>query len=148
LYIGKNYTNSNKCVELQADPINPCVPSPCGPNSQCKEINYQAVCSCLQSYVGSPPNCRPECVVNSECGKPKACRNLKCVDPCLNACGSNSKCKVINHSPICSCKEGFTGDPFSSCYAIQCKFNFCSLFNYRFKNIFLLSSLFLQHEMY
>lgn len=114
----------NICIEPLADPINPCVPSPCGPNSQCKEINNQAVCSCLQSYMGNPPNCRPECVVNSECGKPKACRNLKCVDPCINACGSNSKCKVINHSPICSCKEGFTGDPFSSCYAIQCKFNF------------------------
>lgn len=108
----------------QADEIDPCSPSPCGPNSQCKDINNQAVCSCLPSYVGSPPNCRPECVVNSECDKYKACRNLKCVDPCLNACGSNSKCKVINHSPICSCKEGFTGDPFSSCYAIQCKFYF------------------------
>jgi hypothetical protein len=63
-------------------------------------------------------------VVNSECDKYKSCRNLKCVDPCLNACGSNSKCKVINHSPICSCEGGFTGDPFSSCYAIQCKYGF------------------------
>lgn len=107
----------------QADSIDPCVPSPCGPNSQCKEINNQAVCSCLQSYMGNPPYCRPECVVNSECGKHQACKNLKCVDPCINACGSNSKCKTINHSPICSCKERFTGDPFSSCYAIQCKFS-------------------------
>lgn len=118
----------NILIEPQADPINPCNPSPCGPNSQCKEINYQAVCSCLQSYVGSPPNCRPECVVNSECDKQKSCRNLKCVDPCLNACGSNSKCKVLNHSPICSCKEGFTGDPFSSCYAIQCKLYLNNIF--------------------
>lgn len=94
---------------------NPCNPSPCGPNSQCKQINGQAVCSCLPDYIGSPPGCRPECVVSSECSLDKACINQKCKDPCPGTCGLNAKCQVINHSPICSCPPGNTGDPFVRC---------------------------------
>jgi hypothetical protein len=96
--------------------VNPCQPSPCGPNSQCKELNNQAICSCLPSYIGSPPGCRPECVVSSECSYDKACSNQKCVDPCPNTCGQNAKCRVNNHSPICYCMDGYTGDPFTRCY--------------------------------
>lgn len=101
---------------------NPCQPSPCGPNSQCREINEQAVCSCLVNYIGSPPDCRPECVVSSECAKNKACINQKCEDPCPGTCGSSTQCQVINHSPICSCIFGYTGDPFSRCFQIPRKF--------------------------
>ncbi|CAH1100710.1 unnamed protein product [Psylliodes chrysocephalus] len=97
---------------------NPCHPSPCGLNSQCREVNGQAVCSCLPEYTGSPPNCRPECTVSSECAHNKACLNRKCVDPCPGTCGLNAKCDVINHSPICSCQSGHTGDPFTRCYHI------------------------------
>lgn len=98
--------------------VNPCVPSPCGPNSQCREVNGQAVCSCLPNYSGSPPGCRPECVVSSECPQDKACVNQKCVDPCPGVCGQNANCRVNNHSPICTCAPGYTGDPFSRCYTI------------------------------
>lgn len=97
---------------------NPCQPSPCGPNSQCREINNQAVCSCLPNYVGSPPGCRPECVVSSECSRDKACVNQKCVDPCPGVCGTNAECRVNNHSPICTCINGFTGNAFTRCYPI------------------------------
>ncbi|RZC36331.1 hypothetical protein BDFB_000153 [Asbolus verrucosus] len=100
------------------EPINPCQPSPCGPNSQCREVNEQAVCSCLADYIGSPPNCRPECVVSSECPLTKACVNQKCVDPCPGTCGLNTRCEAINHSPICSCQSGYTGDPFTRCYPL------------------------------
>lgn len=100
---------------LVDEPINPCVPSPCGPNSQCKVINSHAVCSCTAGYMGMPPNCRPECVVSSECAQDKACLNQKCVDPCPGTCGSNARCNVLNHSPICSCPSGYTGDPFIQC---------------------------------
>lgn len=97
---------------------NPCQPSPCGPNSQCREFNDQAVCSCLETYIGSPPNCRPECVVNSECPLDKACINQKCQDPCPNTCGIDAQCTVKNHSPICACPPDFTGDPFARCNRI------------------------------
>jgi hypothetical protein len=78
-------------------------------------VNQQAVCSCLQNYVGSPPQCRPECVVSNECPQNKACVNLKCSDPCPNTCGIGAQCTTKNHNPICACPPGFTGDPFSQC---------------------------------
>lgn len=96
--------------------MNPCQPSPCGPNSKCREVSNQAVCSCLPNYIGSPPGCRPECVVSSECPYDQACSNQKCIDPCPNTCGQNAKCRVNNHSPICYCMDGHTGDPFTRCY--------------------------------
>lgn len=98
---------------------NPCNPSPCGANSQCKEIKEQAVCSCLPTFIGSPPNCRPECMVSSECRLHLACLNQKCTDPCTGSCGENAICNVINHSPICICKNGLTGNPFTRCYPIK-----------------------------
>jgi len=110
---------------IQSDPLppqNPCSPSPCGPNSQCREINGQAVCSCLPTYTGSPPACRPECTVSSECSLDKACVNQKCVNPCPGPCAPNARCNVRNHSPICSCLNGYTGDPFSRCFPIPRKY--------------------------
>lgn len=98
-----------------------CRPSPCGPNSQCQNVNDQAVCSCLLQYIGTPPNCRPECVVNTECNTNLACVNQKCKDPCLGTCGRNAQCKVIHHSPICSCGSGLTGDPFVICFPTPSK---------------------------
>lgn len=101
--------------------INPCQPSPCGPNSKCREINGQGVCSCLPEYVGSPPACRPECTSSSECTTEKACINRKCVDPCPGVCGQNAECRVRNHSPICTCNTGFSGDAFVRCLRIISK---------------------------
>lgn len=97
---------------------NPCNPTPCGPNSQCRKINGQAVCSCVQGYIGSPPTCRPECIQNSECPQNEACNNQKCRDPCPGTCGVAAKCQVVNHNPICSCPARYTGDPFSRCQPI------------------------------
>lgn len=93
----------------------PCIPSPCGQFSECKEISNRAVCSCLPNYFGQPPNCRPECTVNSECPQNRACINQRCRDPCLGSCGSNAECRTVSHSPVCYCAIGFTGDPFSGC---------------------------------
>lgn len=73
------------------------------------------VCSCNVGYLGAPPNCRPECIVNSECPFDKACFNKKCVDPCPGTCGYNAQCKVVAHSPICTCPPGQVGDPFTRC---------------------------------
>lgn len=115
----------NKISEAvhEITPVDICYPSPCGPNSQCKNVNGQVACSCLLGYVGYPPNCRPECVVSSECPNDKACVNNKCINPCPKPCGVNSNCKIINHSPICSCKTSYTGDPFTLCTPIACKYN-------------------------
>lgn len=97
-------------------PKDPCSPSPCGPNSVCKVSNDQAVCTCQPEYLGTPPACRPECLVSSECNQQQACIQRKCKNPCEGVCGLNTECKVINHSPICTCRPQYTGDPFSRCY--------------------------------
>lgn len=94
---------------------NPCLPSPCGPNSECRDIGGGPSCSCLPNYIGSPPNCRPECTISSECPSNLACIREKCLDPCPGSCGIAAQCNVFNHIPICTCLEGYTGDPFTSC---------------------------------
>lgn len=99
-------------------PREPCNPSPCGPNSQCRVNNGQAVCTCLPNYTGSPPGCRPECVASSECPSQLACINQKCENPCPSPCGIATKCIVVNHSPICTCMPGYSGDPFTRCTLI------------------------------
>lgn len=103
-------------IDIPEATKNPCTPSPCGPNSFCKASNGQAVCTCQPEYTGSPPACRPECLVSSECTQQHACINKKCQNPCAGVCGINTECKVINHSPICTCKLQYTGDPLNQCF--------------------------------
>ena len=95
----------------------PCNPSPCGANAVCKERNGAGSCVCLPEYFGDPyTGCRPECVINSDCDRSKACVNNKCKDPCPGTCGINAECHVVNHAPSCSCLPGYIGDPNSACH--------------------------------
>lgn len=96
--------------------VNPCVPSPCGPYSQCRDIGGTPSCSCLPTFIGAPPNCRPECTINAECASIHACIRQKCQDPCPGSCGLNAECHVITHVPVCNCPQGYTGDPFTNCH--------------------------------
>lgn len=46
-----------QCREIQREPpaekqLYPCNPSPCGPNSNCRDNSGQAVCSCQPTYLG------------------------------------------------------------------------------------------------
>lgn len=97
------------------DPVDPCSLSPCGPYSVCRVNGGHAICSCQEEYLGSPPSCRPECMVSSECMPNKACINQRCADPCVGACGATAKCIVVNHNALCSCPQGYIGDPFTQC---------------------------------
>lgn len=103
-----------------------CHPSPCGLNSQCRVVNEHVVCSCLPNFIGSAPNCRPECMISSECAQNRACINNRCVDPCIGTCGQHARCNVVNHNPICSCSPGYTGDPFIRCLVQRKCMSFCS----------------------
>lgn len=111
-----------------SEPVRPCEPSPCGPNSICREAQGQTVCACLTGYVGNPPNCRPECIQSTDCPPSLACINRKCQDPCPGSCGHNAICKVHNHNPICTCPPKFTGSPFSHCYGMYL-FHFLNICN-------------------
>lgn len=82
------------------------------------------MCSCQREFIGSPPNCRPECIVSSDCAQNLACQNQKCIDPCPGTCGAEARCQVINHYAACSCPNGYTGDPFNKCLKLEtCKHN-------------------------
>jgi hypothetical protein len=70
----------------------------------------------MHSFIGSPPNCRPECSIHPDCPSNQACIQNKCRDPCLGSCGVNAQCNVLNHMPICNCPDRYTGDAFSQCY--------------------------------
>lgn len=104
---------------LPAPPArDPCYPNPCGPNARCDN----GTCSCIPEYRGDPyRECRPECVLNSDCPQNRACINLKCKDPCPGTCGENAECNVFNHYPSCTCRPDYTGDPFVRCNRIECK---------------------------
>ena len=102
-------------ISVPAVVSDPCVPSPCGSFSQCRDIRGVPVCTCSQNYIGIPPNCRPECSINSECSSDMACINKKCRDPCPGSCGFGARCMITNHIPICDCPEGYTGNPFENC---------------------------------
>lgn len=102
-------------ITAKLPPINVCQPSPCGPNSLCRSVNDAPSCTCLPEFIGTPPNCKPECVSNTECADHLACINQKCVDPCKGTCGLNAMCRTISHTPNCICLTGFVGDPFTQC---------------------------------
>lgn len=104
--------------------LNPCEPSPCGPNAICHRKNDAGACSCIDDYQGNPyEGCRPECVLNSDCPTDKSCVRNKCQDPCPGVCGTNAECLVVNHIPTCNCLRGYTGDPFSNCVFVPPEVN-------------------------
>lgn len=69
----------------------------------------------MNEFIGSPPNCRPECVSNTDCSRQLACINQKCRNPCIDSCGANAECHVVSHTAMCNCMPNYTGDPFTQC---------------------------------
>jgi len=114
---------------LRPLPPNPCVPTPCGPNSVCQVESNQAQCGCMANMIGVAPNCRPECVLGSDCPSSQACINNRCVDPCTGACAPNAECRVINHSPLCNCLTGYSGNGFDGCQPIPAVGTFLIFFS-------------------
>ena len=106
-------------VAVEPVVADPCDPNPCGPNSNPPRARgTRCDCSCQPTMIGSPPNCRPECQVNSDCRSSQACIGNRCIDPCPGLCGDNAACRVTNHVPICVCQPGYFGDPFVQCRLI------------------------------
>ena len=98
-----------------------CFPNPCGPHSKCRELNNRPTCSCLPSFLGAPPDCRPECTVNSDCPGHMACIGQKCTRVCDDICGENADCRAHRHVATCTCRPGHTGDAYSYCSPIPRK---------------------------
>lgn len=108
--------NKITLVSLEEE-THPCSPSPCGANAVCRERNTAGSCVCLPEYFGDPyTGCKPECVINTDCPRHKACINNKCKDPCRGICGINAECIVSNHAPSCFCFQRYVGNPMVACH--------------------------------
>jgi hypothetical protein len=118
------YSDSERLLIVEPVITDPCNPSPCGPNANCRD----GACTCIAEYHGDPyQGCRPECVLSQDCSRDKACIRQKCIDPCPGTCGQNAQCTVSNHIPMCSCSPGFTGSPFIECRPHRGRLNFHKL---------------------
>lgn len=115
------FTKPAPILALEEVPVNPCKPSPCGPNSICSISQGRPVCSCNPGFLGRPPYCNAECRINSECALDRACRNGQCSNPCAGTCGNLARCRVVNHNPRCSCPEGYDGDANVGCIPEESK---------------------------
>lgn len=101
---------------LDPGPEDKCNPSPCARDAVCNN----GVCTCPAGLQGDPYiSCRPECALNIDCPKDKACLRSKCADPCDGTCAPNAICNVPNHIPVCSCPIGMEGNGFIKCRPVQ-----------------------------
>ncbi|KAK2714566.1 hypothetical protein QYM36_008951, partial [Artemia franciscana] len=113
---------SKSCVRQIC--VDPCAEEPCAENAICTVQNHRAQCRCAFGFVGDPRNgcTRVDGVIgctNDDCPSNEACINGVCQNPC--DCGPNSDCKVVDHRPICLCKDGYAGDPNVGCYQVGCR---------------------------
>ena len=64
--------------------------------------------------------------MDPDCPDTLACRDEKCKDPC--DCALNADCSPRNHRGYCTCRTGYTGDPYgvactkskTCCFAFPC----------------------------
>lgn len=114
--------------------VDPCKSlSPCSPSAQCSVLDTipvrTMICTCPDGWISnSEGECRPVvvpvppgCVSDDDCSGNEACINRLCRNPCN--CGTNAVCLVQNHRPICSCEEGFEGNPNIVCHTVGCRAN-------------------------
>ncbi|CAL8109614.1 unnamed protein product [Orchesella dallaii] len=109
------------------------------PYVECKDKSLTTTSTTTEGFP-SPPTTTPSsshpntyCNSHKECPNDRACIQNSCQDPCTiqSICGPNSYCnETTHHIPVCKCKEGFTGDPYSSqegqkCESPHCKPNPC-----------------------
>ena len=58
----------------------------------------------------------PDCTSDSACPDHLACIREKCENPChTTTCGRNSECEARDHTAICTCLEGYVGNPYANC---------------------------------
>lgn len=115
--------NNNKCE-------NPCtVLQPCQRPAECQVLGTPLVrtmnCICPSGYISSGSGtCQPVpeivgCISDSDCPSDKACDRHICRDLCN--CGINADCRVKDHRPVCTCRQGYDGNPETECVKIGCR---------------------------
>ena len=102
--------------------VDPCI-GRCGRGAVCSVVDHSPFCSCPARTTGDARSeCKTlQCIENNDCDSGKSCVKNQCVDVCRldGVCGGNAQCTTINHTPLCSCAPGHTGDPTVGCTRIQ-----------------------------
>jgi hypothetical protein len=116
------------CINKQC--VNPCTTlEPCQLPARCEVVPSPVrtmICICPEGYISSGSGtCKPVikegCISDSDCSADKSCINSICRDPCN--CGPHSVCRIKDHKPVCSCEQGYEGNPEIECIKIGCTSN-------------------------
>lgn len=113
--------------------IDPCAElSPCARTAKCSVIDSAPVrtmvCECPELWVpGADGECReivqlaspPGCQQDADCPDNESCINRQCRNPCN--CGLDAECRVQNHRAVCSCRNGYDGNPQTVCRTLGCR---------------------------
>lgn len=120
----KGYTGDPLGGCFKMDEKSPCSPNPCGPNAECIESDPEIGphCRCNKNFFDWPPNCRPGCTKDDQCGPTEICnRHNNCEEVCdPTRCGENAVCRlnkeIKNGRTIhCSCKDGYVPKAKEGC---------------------------------
>lgn len=123
-----------KLACINARCVNPCHQlEPCTRPSTCEVISSEPmrtmICICPDGYVSNGSgSCKPTksivkigCISDGDCENDKSCVNGICRNPCN--CGTNAECRIKDHKPICTCTQGYQGNPETKCVRILCTDN-------------------------
>lgn len=102
----------NPMPEVECTKVSGCQPGTCHHSAICEVTPTGPMCRCPENFIGEPETtgCRPvgQCPNgDADCPANTICASGRCIDPCENACGQNSECKVVNRKPVCSCPLKF-----------------------------------------
>ena len=84
-----------------------------------KYVNLNVKNAWFYFLVGLPtePTLDVGCESNADCPDYTACENRQCINPCAirDPCAPSAICKVVRHEPVCTCPDGYIGNPQTSC---------------------------------
>ena len=120
----------NPSAEIQCSRSNVCDNNQCHNTAECIPNGGNHLCACPSGMIGDPytTGCHPEGTCpqgDSDCPQDSVCLRGVCKSPCVDACGPNAVCNVVNRRPQCNCPPGFESNPTAqkSCTRIT---NTCS----------------------
>lgn len=105
----------NPIADVECTAIETCNANVCHPTAICEAKNSGPVCKCPPNFIGDPYSAGCRMQIEGDCPRgdidcpvDSVCHQGKCINPCLEACGTNALCKVIDRKPVCSCPERFS----------------------------------------
>lgn len=105
---------------------------PCSGTARCSvsdSVPFRTlICRCPEGFIPEEGgSCKPaqlpalSCSSDQDCNDRESCINRICRNPCN--CGNNAECFIRDHRPVCSCLEGYDGDPYRACRIVGCRSN-------------------------